>query len=71
MSKETMEYLEDANGKCIHSVVKATPNTGGGSEYVRLQFVNGDTYLWNDDVANYSVGVTSLDPEVETRWVQE
>lgn len=48
-------------------VVRATPHDGSGPEYLRLQFVTGETFRWAAPVADWS----ETTPEDDPRWVRE
>jgi hypothetical protein len=78
--QETTEIVLDgvafSDTDDIGQVVRATPNSGGRPEYIRLQFDaighprNGETYRWNAPVTGWNSGVSN-DPDSEDRWVRE
>ncbi len=59
------EVKETRNEECWQ-VVRATPNSGG-QEYIRLQNVDGRSFKWNAQVADYNDSVALDDP----RWKAE
>lgn len=60
---KTISYL-------IGDVVRATPKTGGDT-FIRLQFTDGNTYLWSGDIETFDFATANLDPETEPQWKAE
>lgn len=64
---DTLKLIKDDDGNILGEVIKAAPNTEPDNIYIRLQFVSGQSYKWQDEVDNYNDSI-SVDPTQEPRW---
>lgn len=64
---DTLKLIKDDDGNILGEVIKAAPNTEPDNIYIRLQFVSGQSYKWQDEIDNYNDSI-SVDPTQEPRW---
>lgn len=79
MAVEILEYhsglVEDPEDlgtfvNCVTSEVSKITPTNNNTPFIMLvRTPPHETYKWDDNINNYVVGSTSLDPVQETRWV--
>lgn len=74
MAKEYIASIEEEielNGviatKIIGQIVRATPRSGDGSTYCRLQYDDGTSYKWNGDHSEVDINTAEDDP----KWIKE